>query len=126
MLEYEQVNSLGLIMSAIFYAAIGLKAVARPRSLLAAFGIVADESASRNEIRAVYGGFPLTVSGLLILCLFNNSLSAGILTALAACSAGMAAGRIVSAIIDRSLGRAPAVFLIVEIAVAVAIASGIN
>lgn len=118
---------IGVIGAALFFGAIGVMAMWRPRYLLRnGFGIEAIEPESRNEIRAVYGGFPLAVAGLLLFSLTRPELSNGILLALALCSAAMAAGRIVSALIDRKLGRYPAIFLILEIIVALMIASNIE
>lgn len=116
----------GIIAAALFYAAIGLAALLRPERLLEGFGILAETSDGRNEIRAVYGGFPLTVAGLLAFCLTGTPLAGGILLALALASAGMAAGRLFSAVIDRRLGRYPAIFTVLELIVAGLIAGSIQ
>ena len=116
----------GIIAAALFYALIGLAALLRPGRLLEGFGIVVETSDSRNEIRAVYGGFPLAVAGLLAFCLTETPLAGGILVALALASAGMAAGRLVSALVDRQLGRYPAIFTVLELIVAGMIAGGIQ
>ena len=120
---------LGLIAvvgAAVFYAVIGLAAIAKPQTLLKGFGLEANALDSRNEIRGVYGGFPLVVAGLLLFALTRPDVADGILLAIAASSAGMAFGRIVSALIDRKLGQYPAMFLVLEIAVALMIASSIK
>ncbi len=67
----------------------------------------------------------MTVAGLLAFCLTGTPLAGGILFALALASAGMAAGRLVSALIDRRLGRYPAIFAVLELIVAGLIAGGI-
>jgi len=115
-----------VLASALFCGLIGLAALVRPRNLLAGFGIEAGSADGRNEIRGVYGGFPLAVSCLLLFSLARPDLSDGILLALAVSSAGMALGRIASAMIDRTLGRYPAVFIVLEIVVAALIASAIK
>lgn len=115
----------GIIIAALFYGLIGLAALLRPRHLLQGFGIAAEAVDSRNEIRAVYGGLPLTMSGLLAFTLGGSDLADGILVALASVSAGMAAGRLVSAMIDRQIGRNPVIFTILELIVAALIAGGI-
>lgn len=115
----------GVLAATLFYGLIGFAALLRPERLLQGFGIAAQTADSRNEIRAVYGGFPLAVSGLLAFCLTGSPLSDGILVALALASAGMAAGRLVSATVDRRLGRNPAIFTALEIIVAGLIAAGI-
>jgi hypothetical protein len=119
------VSAAGIIAAALFYALIGLAALLRPARLLEDFDILAETPDSQNEIRAVYGGFPLTVAGLLAFCLTGTPLAGGILFALALASAGMAAGRLVSALIDRRLGRYPAIFAVLELIVAGLIAGGI-
>jgi Domain of unknown function (DUF4345) len=103
--------------SAAFYAAIGAAALIEPRRLLRAFGIRADTVDAANEVRAVYGGFPLALAGLLGFAALGGRGAEGIVLAAAASSFGMAAGRIVSALADRKLGRAPALFLALEILV---------
>ena len=115
----------GIIIAALFYGLIGLAALLQPRHLLQGFGIEAEAVDSRNEIRAVYGGLPLAMAGLLTFTLGGSDLADGILAALAAVSAGMAAGRLVSAAIDRQMGRNPVIFTILELIVAALIAGGI-
>jgi Domain of unknown function (DUF4345) len=119
-------GTFGVIAGALFFGAIGVTAMVRPTNLLRDFTIVAPEPESRNEIRGVYGGFPLMVSGLLFFSLTRPDLSDGILLALALCSTGMAAGRIVSAVIDRTMGKHPALWMALELIVAVLIASNIK
>jgi len=117
---------IGVLGAALFFGAIGVSAMIRPRNLLQGFSIEANEPESRNEIRAVYGGFPLAAAALLIFSLTQPDLSDGILIALATSSAGMAIGRIVSALIDRKLGRDPAIYIALELIVALMIASNIS
>lgn len=117
---------IGVLGAAVFFGAIGVSAMIRPRNLLQGFSMEANEPESRNEIRAVYGGFPLAVAALLIFSLTRPDLSDGILIALAASSAGMAMGRIVSVSIDRKLGRDPAIYIVLELIVALMIASNIS
>jgi hypothetical protein len=116
----------GVLGAALFFGAIGVSAMIRPRNLLQGFSIEANEPESRNEIRAVYGGFPLAVAALLIFSLTRPDLSDGILIALATSSAGMAIGRIVSVIIDRKIDRDPAIYMVLELIVALMIASNIS
>lgn len=120
-------GTIGVICAALFFGAIGLTAMIRPQTLLQqGFSIEAIQPESQNEIRAVYGGFPLVVAGLLLFSLTRPNLSDGILFALAFCSAGMAMGRVVSALIDQKIGRQPALFLVLELIVALIIASNIK
>ncbi len=117
---------IGVLGAALFFGAIGVSAMIRPRNLLQGFSIEAHEPESRNEIRAVYGGFPLAVAALLMFSLMRPDLSNGILIALATSSAGMAIGRMVSVLIDRKLGRDPAIYIVLELIVALMIASNIK
>jgi hypothetical protein len=121
------IGMVGVLGAALFYGVIGIAAMIKPQTLLLqGFRIDAHAIESRNEIRGVYGGFPLAVAGLLLFSLTHPDLSDGILLALACASAGMAAGRIVSALIDRSMGRHPAIFTVLELIVAAMIASNIQ
>lgn len=111
-------------LAGLFYLALGLAALARPTTLLAGFGLAAEGVDARNEVRAVYGGFPLAVAGLVVWSLSGATHAAGILLALAVASLGMAVGRLVSAMIDRRIGRLPALFVGVELALALLLAAG--
>ncbi|MBW8711787.1 MAG: DUF4345 family protein [Mycobacterium sp.] len=62
------------------------------------------ESASRSEVRAVYGGFGLAIAGVLgYAAVADGDLRKGILITVAAALAGMAVGRVAAAILgDRA------------------------
>ena len=111
-------------LAGLFYLALGLAALARPANLLAGFGLAAEGIDARNEVRAVYGGFPLAVAGLVAWSLSGTPNAAGILLALAVASLGTAFGRLMSAVIDRRIGRLPALFVGVELALALLLAAG--
>lgn len=108
--------------ASLFYLTLGTAALMRPETLLSGFGIEVQGKDSRNEIRAVYGGFPLAVAGLLGFSLLHARLADGILLALAIATLGMAVGRMISALIDRGIGRFPTIFMVVELLVATMIA----
>ena len=110
----------------LFYLTLGMVALIRPETLLSGFGVGVQGRDGRNEIRAVYGGFPLAVAGLLGFSLFHARLSDGILLALAIATLGMAAGRMISALIDRGISRLPAIFIGVELLVAAMIAASMR
>ncbi len=74
-------------MAALCYAGIGVVSIVSPERVPALFGGRADTADSRTEIRAVYGGLPFAVAGVL-------SVSPGGAAPMAALSAGMAGGRI--------------------------------
>ena len=108
----------------LFYLALGVAALVRPATLLAGFGLPAQGLDARNEVRAVYGGFPIAVAALVLWSLTGASEADGILLALAVASLGMALGRLVSAVLDRGIGRLPLFFVGVELALAAMLAAG--
>jgi hypothetical protein len=112
-------------LAGLFYLVLGLAALARPTTLLVGFGLTAEGIDARNEVRAVYGGFPLAVAGLVAWSLSGAPNAAGILLALAMASLGMALGRLMSAAIDQRIGRLPAMFIGVEVALALLLAVGV-
>lgn len=107
-----------LIIAAGYFLVLGILAMRRPRNLLRGFGITAPTVDGQNEIRAVYGGFPLALATVLLLPIARPELLDGIVVTSAAALFGMAAGRLVSASVDRGFGRLPIIFTVVEIAVA--------
>ena len=111
-------------LAALFYLALGLAALARPATLLAGFGLAAKGRDARNEVRAVYGGFPLAAVALIVWSVAGAVHATGILLALTAATVGMALGRLMSAAIDRGIGRLPALFIGVELVVAALLAVG--
>jgi hypothetical protein len=108
----------------LFYLALGIAALVKPATLLSGFGLPAQTLDARNEVRAVYGGFPIAVAALVIWSLTGAEQAEGILLALAVASFGMALGRLVSAAIDGSIGRQPALFIGIELALAAMLAAG--
>jgi hypothetical protein len=49
---------------ALFFLGMGALAIVRPGRIVAIFGGRADTAPSRNEVRAVYGGFGMAVGGI--------------------------------------------------------------
>jgi Domain of unknown function (DUF4345) len=111
-------TGVGVALAATFYVALGLMAFVRPGNLLVDFGIEVGGPNARNEIRAVYGGLPLAFGGVLLSSLYGGAAASGMQVAVAVATLGMAAGRLVSALIDHRLERYPATFLIVELVIA--------
>ena len=99
---------------ATLFALMGVVALAKPGAILAPFGIHLNGVDGRNEVRAVYGGFGIAMSVLLIVAIQSVRLRDGIVVAVAGPLAGMAAGRIVSGVLDGSFGGYPRIFFIVE------------
>lgn len=101
---------------ALAFAAMGLSALIRPASIGRYFDVRFDSIDSRNEVRAVYGGFGLAMTAVLLLALRAPAVRDGILLTVALALAGMALGRVVGALADRRLGRWPLVFGLIELA----------
>jgi hypothetical protein len=83
------------------FAAMGLVALARPAAIGTYFDVEYASVDGRNEVRAVYGGFGLAMSLALVLTMQMPELRAGILACVSLALAGMAAGRVLSAKIER-------------------------
>jgi hypothetical protein len=93
------------------FAGMGLYALAVPARVLEMFGVTVQTPAGRNEVRAVYGGFGLAVGAMLAVAAAGSGLvQEGILVAVAFALVGMAAGRVVSAAMDRPVGLWPVWF----------------
>ena len=106
------------LVVAVGFATMGLAALLRPAFIWAPFGVEPTTPEARSEVRAVYGGFGLALAGLLVLT-DDSTLRDGVLVAVAVSLAGMAAGRVVSALLEpRTLLRAPGFFLVIEAALA--------
>ena len=54
-----------IVVIGVFFAGMGVYALAAPAALIRPFGITLGESAARSEVRAVYGGFGLAIAGVL-------------------------------------------------------------
>ena len=104
----------------VFFVGMGLVALVSPEFVTRTFGIPTLTNAGRNEVRAVYGGFGLAVAAMLVVAMNDPALRAGALLALAASVAGMAAGRLVAALVERPTAFYPCWFYFVaETAMAV-------
>jgi hypothetical protein len=84
----------------VFFAGMGVYALAAPAALIQPFGITLTEATSRSEVRAVYGGFGLAIAGVLAYAAVEPDVRTGILFTVGAALAGMAFGRVVSAVVD--------------------------
>jgi hypothetical protein len=104
---------------AVVMALMGVAALVRPAAIWAPFGVAPTTPDSRSEVRAVYGGFGLAIAALLVFAIEDASAGVreGILLAVALSFFGMAAGRVVSALVEpRTLLAWPGFFLLVELA----------
>ncbi len=103
------------------FAIMGIGALVWPERVTAQFDIPQLTPSGRNEVRAVYGGFGLAVAAVLLLALHRQGLREGVCLTVSAALAGMAGGRIVSAVRDRHLGRFPVIYLGIELVFAAAL-----
>jgi hypothetical protein len=109
-----------ILVVAALYAVMGLFALAAPGQVLQRFGVSVETHDGRNEVRAVYGGFGLVVAGMLIYAAFTSGRGALWIPSIVALSLiGMAAGRLISMVLDRTRGsRLVWLFLIIEVVTA--------
>ncbi len=105
--------SVQVIIVAIGFALMGIAAFARPRTLVAPLDIVADTPNARNEVQAVYGGFGIAIAAVLFAAQSSPQHRDGVILAVTAALAGMAAGRVIGALRERP-GRWPVIFFIIE------------
>ena len=107
---------------AVFFLGMGVYALAAPAALVRPFGITLAESASRSEVRAVYGGFGLAIAAVLgYAAVADGELRTGILIAVAAALAGMAIGRVAAAILGDRTAFYPNWFYFLVEAIAAAV-----
>jgi hypothetical protein len=104
---------------AIFFLAMGIAALALPERILATFGVSVESADGRTEVRAVYGGFGSALGVLLVVALWADSIRDGAFVAIAVALAGMAGGRIVSALLGEPVSIWPTwFFFAIELALA--------
>jgi membrane associated rhomboid family serine protease len=108
-------HDLALFVAAALFAVMGVAALLVPDRVTGQFGIPRFSVAGRNEIRGVYGGFGLAMAAMLVVATVIPDLRVGVGLAIAAALAGMALGRVVSAIVDRGLPARPLMYLVIEI-----------
>jgi len=107
----------------VFFLGMGVYALAAPAAILRPFGFTLGGAAARAEVRAVYGGFGLAIAGILgYAAATPGAIRTGVLLTVAAALAGMALGRVVSAVIDDRTAFYPNWFYcLVELAAAAAL-----
>ena len=121
-MTHTSLNDLPVLLAILGFGVMGIGALVSPQRVSRQFDIPTLTAAGRNEVRAVYGGFGLAMAAGLAAALAVPGLRAGVCLAVAAALAGMAGGRLVSAGIDRTLGRLPALYLVLEAVMAAALA----
>jgi hypothetical protein len=112
-----------VLLIAAGFGAMGLAALARPRDVLAQFGVAVETVEGRNEVRAVYGGFGLAVAATLAVAALGDPKTAeGIVVAVAIALFGMAGGRLISAALERPRSAYPVwVYFLIEVAGGIAL-----
>lgn len=115
-----------LVTGAAFYAGVGLTALVRPALVPAIFGGQAPTASSRTEIRAVYGGLPLAMAGMVLREARRGTKqrAGGMTDTVAALSAAMAAGRVVGSVLEGEADGVTRAFVALEAATAAALAFG--
>jgi hypothetical protein len=92
---------IAILSVALGFALMGAAALARPASIGNYFDVRIDSVDGRNEVRAVYGGFGLAIALALVLATGIPAWRAGVIACVALALAGMAAGRLFSALLER-------------------------
>ncbi len=90
-----------LLLAAAFFAGMGLVALARPQFVGNFFDQQLISVDSRNEVRAVYGGFGITIALALYLASVRAEWHDGIIICVALALLGMAGGRLISVLFER-------------------------
>lgn len=91
---------------AFAFLAMGAAALLNPALIGGLVDLRFDSVMSRNEARAVYGGFGVAMAAALLVAIRMPDLRAGVLLAVGLALAGMAAGRLFSALVERPGARA--------------------
>lgn len=109
---------------AVAFAVMGVGALIAPARVTIQFGIPDLNRDGRNEVRAVYGGFGLAVSGTLVWAMVTPDVLIGVCVTVAFALLGMALGRVISTLLDRGISKVALLYLIFELVGAAALWSG--
>lgn len=113
------IGNIIIVLAACGFALMGIGAIVKPNAVTQQFGIPQLSVAGRSEVRGVYGGFGLAMAAILVVALMTPDLRTGITITAAIALLGMAAGRIISALVDRSLPRIALLYLAIEVVMGV-------
>jgi hypothetical protein len=106
----------------VFFLGMGIYGLAAPERLIKPFGIALDRPEARAEVRAVYGGFGVAIAGVLAFAALRPEFRTGIGLTVGIALAGMAAGRVVSALAgDRTAFYPNWFYFLVEIVASAAL-----
>ncbi|UBU13786.1 DUF4345 family protein [Nonomuraea gerenzanensis] len=93
---------------AVFFFGMGVFGLVAPAALIRPFRMVADSAEARSEVRAVYGGFGVAAGGVLLVALADvGGMRTGVVITVAVALLGMAFGRLVGRVVERSAGFYP-------------------
>ncbi|UBV17393.1 MULTISPECIES: DUF4345 domain-containing protein [Mycolicibacterium] len=90
-----------IVVVGVFFLGMGVYALAAPQAILRPFDYDLATAAARAEVRGVYGGFGVAIAAVLAYAaVAPTEVRIGILVTVGAALAGMAAGRLISAVLD--------------------------
>ena len=90
-----------VVAVAALFLGMGVVALVKPAFIGTFFDVRFESVDGRNEVRAVYGGFGVAMALVLWLAIQDPELRRGVLLTVALALAGMSAGRVVSALVER-------------------------
>ena len=97
-----------IALAAALFLGMGIHGLVTRAHLVAPFGLRAGTPESRSEMRAVYGGFGVTVAAVLAVAVLDTGvLRRGVAVAVAAALAGMALDRVVCRVAGDRTGFLP-------------------
>lgn len=105
--------NIAVYLAALAFLVMGFTALFSPASIGRYFDVQITSVDGRNEVRAVYGGFGVAVALALLIAARVDSLRPGIIACVSLALAGMAFGRLASALFERP-GRWPWIFCAIE------------
>jgi len=105
--------TIGILINVIFFFGMGISALISPKSVISFVSLVPTTVDARNEVRAVYGGFGIAISLLLVFATFSADIRSGVLVSVAVSLIGMALGRVISILIEKP-GIWPVIFIFME------------
>ncbi len=112
---------ISIFLVGLAFLGMGMAAFWKPSFILGIFGGDANTPCMRNEVRGVYGGFGVTMAFCLIFInFFPLDVRQGLILGIALALFGMAAGRLIGFILERTK-KWPVVFLLAELVGAVAL-----
>jgi hypothetical protein len=92
---------IAVLAVALGFALMGAAALAKPASIGNFFDVRFDSVDGRNEVRAVYGGFGIAIAAALVIATQEAQFREGVILCVALALAGMASGRVFSALFER-------------------------